>query len=61
MTAHAITKEKYNLIPKDVFGFWIYIMSDCVLFATLFATYIVLHNNTMADLASKTLPACLTY
>lgn len=26
-------------------GFWIYIMTDCVLFASLFATYAVLHNN----------------
>ncbi len=30
----------------DVFGFWMYIMTDCVLFATLFATFAVLHNNT---------------
>jgi cytochrome o ubiquinol oxidase subunit 3 len=29
-----------------VVGFWIYIMTDCVLFASLFATYAVLHNNT---------------
>jgi len=27
----------------DVFGFWLYIMSDCILFACLFATYIVLN------------------
>ncbi|TLX58902.1 cytochrome o ubiquinol oxidase subunit III [Stutzerimonas nosocomialis] len=25
-----------------VFGFWIYLMTDCILFATLFATYAVL-------------------
>lgn len=31
---------------KTSFGFWVYIMTDCVLFATLFATYGVLHNNT---------------
>jgi cytochrome o ubiquinol oxidase subunit III len=31
---------------KTIFGFWVYIMTDCVLFATLFATYVVLHNNT---------------
>lgn len=31
---------------KVVFGFWIYIMSDCILFSMLFATYAVLHNNT---------------
>jgi cytochrome o ubiquinol oxidase subunit 3 len=28
-----------------VFGFWVYLMTDCVLFATLFATYAVLRNN----------------
>lgn len=31
---------------KIIFGFWIYIMSDCILFASIFATYAVLHNNT---------------
>ena len=31
---------------KSVFGFWIYIMSDCVLFATLFAVYAVFQKNT---------------
>lgn len=29
----------------SLLGFWIYIMSDCVVFATLFAAYVVLHNN----------------
>lgn len=29
----------------DIFGFWLYIMTDCVLFATLFATFAVLRNN----------------
>ncbi|HFO0259520.1 cytochrome o ubiquinol oxidase subunit III [Serratia marcescens] len=29
-----------------VFGFWIYLMSDCILFASLFATYAVLVNGT---------------
>jgi len=31
---------------KTVFGFWVYLMTDCILFATLFATYAVLRNNT---------------
>jgi cytochrome o ubiquinol oxidase subunit 3 len=31
---------------KTLFGFWVYLMTDCVLFASLFATYAVLHNNT---------------
>ncbi|ALA24835.1 cytochrome o ubiquinol oxidase subunit III [Piscirickettsia salmonis] len=48
---------------KDIFGFWIYIMSDCILFAIIFATYAVLHNNTFggpsaAELAS--IPFILT-
>lgn len=38
---------------KDVFGFWIYIMSDCLLFATLFAAYAVLHNNTFGGPSMK--------
>jgi cytochrome o ubiquinol oxidase subunit 3 len=31
---------------KATFGFWLYIMTDCMMFAALFATYIVLRNNT---------------
>jgi cytochrome o ubiquinol oxidase subunit 3 len=37
-----VTAEK----TKTYLGFWIYIMTDCVLFASLFAVYAVLHNNT---------------
>ena len=33
----------------DVFGFWLYILTDCILFATLFATYAVLHNSTFGQ------------
>lgn len=31
---------------KTTFGFWIYLMTDCVLFASLFAAYAVLRNGT---------------
>jgi cytochrome o ubiquinol oxidase subunit III len=31
---------------KPILGFWIYLMTDCVLFASLFAVYAVLYNNT---------------
>ncbi len=31
--------------PMKIYGFWIYILSDLMLFATLFATYAVLHNS----------------
>jgi cytochrome o ubiquinol oxidase subunit 3 len=30
---------------KTQFGFWVYLMSDCLLFAALFATYAVLRGN----------------
>jgi len=38
-----------------VFGFWIYIMSDCILFATLFAAFAVLHTNTFGGPGPKEL------
>ncbi|WP_183600399.1 cytochrome o ubiquinol oxidase subunit III [Paenibacillus phyllosphaerae] len=28
------------------FGFWLFLMTDCILFASLFACYLVLHGNT---------------
>lgn len=31
---------------KSAFGFWVYLMTDCVLFASLFATFVVLRPNT---------------
>lgn len=30
----------------SLFGFWVYVMTDCILFATLFATYAVLEIGT---------------
>jgi cytochrome o ubiquinol oxidase subunit 3 len=35
--------EKNN---KTIFGFWVYLMTDLVMFAALFATYAVLRNST---------------
>ncbi|MFI5275499.1 MAG: cytochrome o ubiquinol oxidase subunit III [Candidatus Saccharimonadales bacterium] len=40
---------------KTAFGFWVYIMTDCVLFATLFAVYAVLHRNTFGGPPSQVL------
>ena len=37
--------EHTDTVANQVFGFWIYIMSDLVLFAALFATYVVLGRN----------------
>lgn len=38
--------DHHDSDSTDVFGFWVYILSDCILFATIFAAYAVLHNNT---------------
>lgn len=35
-----------EILKNNIFGFWVYIMSDCLLFASLFATYIVLKDST---------------
>jgi cytochrome o ubiquinol oxidase subunit III len=40
---------------KSIFGFWVYIMTDCVLFASFFATYAVLRNNTFGGPSGKEL------
>lgn len=36
-----------------VFGFWIYLMTDCILFATIFAAYSVLSNNVAGGPSGK--------
>lgn len=38
--------ERHEADAKSIFGFWVYLMTDCVLFATLFATFAVLRNST---------------
>jgi cytochrome o ubiquinol oxidase subunit III len=38
-----------------VFGFWIYLMTDLVIFAALFATYIVLRTSTFGGPSASTL------
>ena len=48
-----MSHEQVN--SKNIFGFWIYIMSDCLMFAAIFATYVVLRNNTAGGLPAKEL------
>ena len=45
--------EHHDAGGKAVFGFWIYLMNDCILFATLFATYAVLSGNIADGPAAK--------
>ena len=40
-----LTEEHHhNSDSTDVFGFWLYILTDCILFGSLFATFLVLNN-----------------
>jgi cytochrome o ubiquinol oxidase subunit 3 len=43
-SAHAATPLENNV---KVFGFWIYLMTDLIVFAVLFAAFIVLRTSTM--------------
>jgi cytochrome o ubiquinol oxidase subunit 3 len=46
-----------------VFGFWVYLMTDLVIFAVLFSTFLVLRNNTFGAPSGKelfNLPFALT-
>lgn len=41
----AVEHNHHNQADEtDVFGFWLYIMTDCILFGCLFATFIVLNG-----------------
>jgi cytochrome o ubiquinol oxidase subunit III len=44
-----------DLFSKTSLGFWIYLMTDCVLFATLFITYAVMHHGTAGGPTSREL------
>lgn len=41
-----MTRHDAHMTDKATFGFWVYLMSDCVLFAALFATFAVLRAET---------------
>jgi cytochrome o ubiquinol oxidase subunit III len=41
-----VIAEQHEQTTTKTLGFWIYLMTDCILFASLFATYIVLRGNT---------------
>lgn len=56
--SHALTEPAHVSHfdgSKNVFGFWIYIMTDCILFASLFAVYAVLHTHTFGGPHAKEL------
>lgn len=47
VTAVGMTSSRPGL------GFWIYLMTDCILFATLFATFMVLRGQTASGASGK--------
>ncbi|XBC39640.1 MAG: cytochrome c oxidase subunit 3 [Buchnera aphidicola (Chaetogeoica yunlongensis)] len=38
-------KLNTTFFSKELFGFWLYLMSDCIIFFTLFSVYFILKNN----------------
>lgn len=47
-------EEKVSLEARE-FGFWVYLMTDAIIFALLFATYVVLSKNFGSGPSSKEL------
>lgn len=63
--AHSLNHEKLESEANDrvMFGFWVYLMTDLLMFAILFAIYAVLHNNTAGGETGRelfSLPLALT-
>lgn len=44
-----------DMFVRNTLGFWSYLMTDCLIFASLFVTYAVLHNQTFGGKSSKEL------
>lgn len=47
MTHHGEMTHQQAADDRVMFGFWVYLMTDLLMFAILFAVYAVLHGNTM--------------
>ena len=54
-TAEVLEHEEEKSLEAREFGFWVYLMTDAVIFALLFASYVVLSNNSAAGPTSKDL------
>ncbi|MFC3023636.1 cytochrome o ubiquinol oxidase subunit III [Vibrio zhugei] len=53
MHANEHAHDHHDAGANKLFGFWIYLMSDCILFASLFATYAVLENATAGGVSGR--------
>jgi cytochrome o ubiquinol oxidase subunit 3 len=47
MVTHGETSHEEAANDRVMFGFWVYLMTDLLMFAVLFAVYAVLHGNTL--------------
>lgn len=52
---HEEISEATEISEPKIFGFWVYLMTDLVIFACLFACFIVLRNNTFGGPSAKDL------
>ncbi|WOX04363.1 cytochrome o ubiquinol oxidase subunit III [Microbulbifer pacificus] len=43
----------HDTSENTIFGFWLYLMTDCLLFASVFATYAVLFMNTAGGVSGR--------
>jgi cytochrome o ubiquinol oxidase subunit 3 len=62
-TKQELELEEARVSDKVSFGFWVYLMTDLLMFAVLFATFAVLRNNTYGTPALRelfSLPLALT-
>ncbi len=53
--SHQLTPHEAVVQERTMLGFWLYVMTDCILFATLFAVYAVMHTNTNGGLGAHDL------
>ncbi len=55
MVAHAEISHEEAANDRVMFGFWVYLMTDLLMFAVLFAVYAVLQGNTLGGPTAREL------
>lgn len=55
MSVSVVVHHEQETFFRTILGFWIYLMTDCILFATLFTTYAILHHSTFGGPTSQEL------
>ena len=55
MIKHDLSHHEAEANDRVMFGFWVYLMTDLLMFAVLFAVYAVLHGNTFGGESGREL------